>query len=185
MAIAMCWCSSASAQQRAAPVPAADPFARRGWHLELAGHGALEAWNYNISHEELFGIASGLTYGLRDGLLLTASWPLTYVSQRGVDAFVMGATFGVRGRIFRRPRWSLFLAGEVGVSDADTFVPPRGTQFNYLAIGTIGGTVRLRPGLHAVMGIQLTHVSNAGHAGRDRNPDIEAIGPKLGVLVAF
>jgi hypothetical protein len=174
-----------SAQRTADPVPAADSFARRGWYLELGGHGALEAWNYNSSHEELFGIAPGLTYGLRDGLLVTASWPFSYVSQRGVDASVIGATFGVRGRIYRRSGWSLFLGGELGVSDADTFVPPRGTRFNYLAIGTVGATVRLRRALHGLVGIQVIHVSNGGHAGRSRNPDIEAIGPRIGILVGF
>jgi hypothetical protein len=46
-----------------AAAQADDPFARRGWHLELDGRGALEAWNYNISHEELAGIYAGFTYG--------------------------------------------------------------------------------------------------------------------------
>jgi hypothetical protein len=166
-------------------VPASDPFARRGWHLALAGHGALEAWNYNISHEELLGISAGLTYGLRDGLVFTAGWPLTYVSQRGVNAVIMGGTFGVRGRIHRGHRWSLFAGGEVGVSDADTPTPPHGTRFNYLAIGTVGVTARMRPGVHLLAGAQVIHVSNGGYAGRDRNPDIEAIGPTLGILMAF
>jgi opacity protein-like surface antigen len=183
--LAAAWSHTASAQRAAPPPSADDPFARRGWHLELGGRGALEAWNYNISHEELFGIAPGLTYGLRNGLVLTLSWPLTYVSQRGVDAYVMGATFGVRERIYRRRRWSLFLGGELGVSEADTIVPPRGTRFNYLAQGTVGATVRLARGLHALAGIELTHVSNGGHAGRNRNPDIEAIGPRVGVLMGF
>jgi opacity protein-like surface antigen len=186
---------SAGAAARAAAQDA-DPFERRGWHLELGGRGALEAWNYNISHEELVGISAGFTYGLRDGLVFTAGWPLTYVSQRGVDALIMGGTFGVRGRIYRRPRWSLFAGGEVGVSDADTNVPPRGTHFNYLAIGTVGVTIRLRRdsgaarpagpnGLYLLAGAEVIHVSNGGFAGRDRNPDIEAIGPRIGLLLAF
>jgi hypothetical protein len=162
-----------------------DSFARRGWQLELGGSAALEAWNYNISHEELFGIAIGLNYGLLNGLVLTASWPLVYVSQRGVDATVIGATVGVRGRILRRPRWSFFLSGALGVSDADTFVPPRGTRFNYLAIGGIGVTGRVCAGVHWLAGLDVIHVSNAGHAGRDRNPDIEAIGPRVALLLAF
>jgi hypothetical protein len=162
-----------------------DPFARRGWQLELGGSAALEAWNYNISHEELFGIAVGLNYGLLNGLVLTASWPLSYVSQRGVDAWVMGATIGVRGRIVRRPRWSFFLSGALGVSEADTFVPPRGTRFNYLAIGGIGVIGRVRAGVHLLAGLDVIHVSNAGYAGRDRNPDIEAIGPRLALLLGF
>ena len=44
--------------------------------MELGASGALEAWNYNISHEELAGIATGITYGLREGLVLTGSWPM-------------------------------------------------------------------------------------------------------------
>ena len=97
----------ASAQPAASPARAADdPFARRGWQMELGGSAALEAWNYNISHEELFGISVGLNYGLLNGLVLTVSWPVSYVSQRGVDASVVGATIGVRGRFVRRPRWS-------------------------------------------------------------------------------
>ena len=54
--------------------------------MELGASAALEAWNYNISHEELGGIATGITYGVREGLVLTGSWPMYFVSQRGVDA---------------------------------------------------------------------------------------------------
>jgi hypothetical protein len=177
--------SSSTARAQQAPGPVDDPFARRGWHLELGGHGALEAWNYNISREEMAGVVPGLTYGLRRGLQLTASWPLYFVSQRGVDAYLMGATIGVRGRIYRRDRWAAFLELKVGVSESDTYVPPRGTQFNYLAHGGAGITMRLRRGVHGLAGLEWIHVSNGGFAGRDRNPDIEAIGPRVGVLVAF
>ena len=67
---------AAAAQWAPAPPAAADPFARRGWHVELGASAALEAWNYNISHEELGGIATGITYGVREGLVLTGSWPM-------------------------------------------------------------------------------------------------------------
>jgi hypothetical protein len=177
--------AAVSAQWAPAPVPAADPFAHRGWHMELGVHGALEAWNYNISHEELAGFVSGITYGVRDGLVLTGSWPMYFVSQRGVDAYLVGATFGVRGRIYRRKRWAAFLEMKVGVSGADTYVPPRGTRFNYLALGGGGVTMHIRPGLHWIAGLEWIHVSNGGFAGRDRNPDIEAIGARLGVLIGF
>lgn len=177
--LVLSWPSHAIAQATA------NPFERRGWHFELGARGALEAWNYNISYERLAGAEVGLTYGLRNGLVLTTSWPLTYVEQRGVNACIMGATFGVRGRIYSRPRWSLFAGGQVGVSDADTIVPPRGTRFNYLAIGMVGVTARIRPGLHLLAGAEVVHISNGGYAGRDRNPDIEAIGPRVGILVGF
>ena len=177
--------AAAVAQWAPGPVPAADPFARRGWHQELGVHGALEAWNYNISHEELAGFVPGITYGLRDGLVLTGSWPMYFVSQRGVDAYLVGATIGVRGRVYRRERWAAFLELKVGVSSADTYVPPRGTRFNYLALGGGGVTARIRPGLHWIAALEWIHVSNGGFAGRDRNPDVEAIGLRLGVLIGF
>jgi hypothetical protein len=106
-----------------------DPFARHGWHLELAGQKAYEAWNYNISYEEMQGFTVGLSYGLRNGVVLIARSPLHYVSQSNVDAYLIGATVGLRTRIYKRRRASIFLEFEVGISEADTAVPPRGTRF--------------------------------------------------------
>jgi hypothetical protein len=166
-------------------VRACDPFRSGSWQLELTGHGALETWNYNISHEEMYGTFAGLSYGLRDGLALTVSAPLYYIDQRGIDGWLLGATFGVRGRVYRRSAMSVFLGFEVGVSEADTFVPPRGTRFNYLALGSGGVTVRVKPRVHVLAGLKWVHVSNNGLAGRQRNPDIEAVGIQLGVLIGF
>jgi hypothetical protein len=165
--------------------PPDDPFARRGWHLELGGHGAFETWNYNISREELYGLRAGLTYGLGKGLTLVAGAPLYHVSQRGIDGYLLGATFGLRGRVYRRARLSVFWEFEVGISEADTAVPPRGTRFNYLAIGGGGTTLRLRTGVHLLTGLKWIHISNNGLAGRSRNPDIEAVGPHAAVLLRF
>jgi hypothetical protein len=179
--------SAAGAQERRAAAPAAadDPFARRGWHLEMGTHGALETWNYNGSHEEMLSAYTGFTYGLGRGIVLKVGSPLYYVWQRGTDGWLLGGTWGVRGRIVERRRWSLFWEFEVGVSEADTYVPPRGTRFNYLALGGSGVTVRVRPGVHLLGGLRWVHVSNNGLAGRDRNPDIEAVGPTVGLLVGF
>lgn len=163
----------------------ADPFSRRGWHLELGTHGALETWNYNLSHEEMLCAYTGITYGVGKGVVLKIGSPLYYVWQRGTDGWLLGLTWGARGGIVRRTRWSVFWEFEVGISEADTQVPPRGTRFNYLALGGSGVAFRLRPGLHAVGSLRWVHVSNNGRAGRDRNPDIEAVGPALGVLLAF
>jgi hypothetical protein len=162
-----------------------DAFARRSWHLELGGHGALETWNYNGSHEELYGLRSGFTYGIGNGITFIAGWPLYYVSQRGVDGYLLGTTFGLRGKIYRHGRFSMFLEFEVGVSETDTPVPPRGTRFNYLATGGAGTTIRIRRGMHVLTGLKWVHLSNNGLAGRDRNPDIEAVGPHASVLVRF
>jgi hypothetical protein len=178
-------CALSAAVAKAQTTQDDDPFARRSWHLELGGHGALETWNYNGSREELYAAEAGLTYGLGNGITLRAAWPLYYVAQRNTDASLLGATIGVRGRIYRRGRLSMFLEGEVGVSEADTFVPPRGTRFNYVALGGVGFTTRIGRGLHLLSGLKLLHVSNNGLAGRDRNPDIEAVGPHAAVLMKF
>jgi Lipid A 3-O-deacylase (PagL) len=171
--------------QTQAPPAATDPFADRSWHLELALHSGVEAWNYNRSREEMYGLSAGLTYGLINGLVFTARAPLYYVSQRGTDAMLFGTSIGVRGRVYRHRRVSLFLEIDVGISEADIATPPRGTRFNYLALGGAGATITVRNGLHLLASMRWAHVSNGGLAGRDRNPDIEMIGLQVGVLVGF
>jgi hypothetical protein len=162
-----------------------DPLSKRGWHLELTAHGALETWNYNDNHEEMLGVFTGFTYGVREGLAVKIAFPLYHVWQRGTDAYLFGTTWGVRGRLVRKPRWSAFWEFEIGVSEADTYTPPRGTRFNYLVKGGGGMTVRVRPGVHALAGLRWVHVSNNSLAGRSRNPDLEAVGPMVGMLVGF
>ena len=167
------------------PAPPLDSLSRRAWHLELTGHGAIETWNYNGSHEDVLGLFAGMTYGIRDGLAVKVASPLYYVWQRGTDAYLFGLTWGLRGRLLKKPQWSAFWEFEVGVSEADTYVPPRGTRFNYLAIGGGGLTLRLGPGVHVVGGLRWVHVSNNRLAGRSRNPDLEAVGPTVGLLYGF
>ena len=178
---------TARAQQptRLPSPPADDPFARRAWTLEISSHGALETWNYNTSHEEMLAIIPGFTYGLGKGVTIKVGSPLFRVWQRGTDAYLLGVTAGVRSRVLRRGGWSLFWEFEVGVSEADTLVPPRGTRFNYLVQGGAGVTMRICPGVHALAGLRWIHVSNNGLAGPSRNPDIEAVGPTIGVLIGF
>jgi hypothetical protein len=173
------------AQTSQPPSIPGNPFSRHGWHVEFAYHAAAETWNYNISREEMHGVSTGLTYGLREGLVLTARVPLYFIDQRGIDGLLLGATAGVRGRVYRYRRVSFFLELDVGISEADTDVPPRGTRFNYLAMGGGGVTVGLRPGVHLLAAMRWGHVSNGGLAGRSRNPDIESVGPQLGVLLGF
>lgn len=162
-----------------------DPFARGRWHFEAQSHAALEAWNYNTSHEELYGLQEGVTYGLRDGLVLTSTQRIAYVSQRANDSWLLGITAGLRGRVYRRGRLSVFLEFQAGISDAAIAAPPRGTRFNYLVTGAGGAVVRLRPRVSLVTSLQWIHLSNNSLKGPGRNPDIEAIGPTFGLLVAF
>jgi hypothetical protein len=178
-------CASAGAQTPDAREDAADAFARHRWHFEAGLHGALETWNYNGSHEELYGLAEGVTYGIRDGLVLTINQRIYYVSQRANDSWLLGLTFGFRGRVYRRGRVTAFIEGDVGISDAAVAAPPRGTRFNYLALGSGGLLVRLTPRVHALGALQWIHLSNNSLKGPGRNPDTEAVGPRVGVVVGF
>ena len=170
---------------RAQSADPADPFAKGRWHFETDAVAALEAWNYNISHEELYGLSEGVTYGMRDGLVLRANQRFVYVSQRAEDAVLLGLTIGVRGRVYQRGRVSVFLQGDVGISYSAIAAPPRGTRFNYIAMGGGGLMVRVRPRIHVVSALHVIHFSNASLEGPSRNPDIEAIGPSLGLLFRF
>ena len=117
--------------------------------------------------------------------MLKAQQRFHYVSQRKNDTWVLGLTVGLRQRLYRRGRASGFLQFEFGVTDAAIAAPPRGTRFNYLAIGGGGLIVRLKPALHLVTSLDVIHLSNASLKGADRNPDIEAVGPTLGLIVGF
>jgi hypothetical protein len=184
-AIALLATITISAYAQTEPQPPDDAFASGRWHAEFALQAALEAWNYNPSHEELYGLVQGVTYGLRNGLVLTLRQRLIYVSQRRNDSRVLGLTGGLRGRLYRRGRASVFLQFDFGISDAAIAVPPRGTRFNYLALGGGGFTWRINRRLDAITTLEVIHVSNAGIAGPDRNPDIEAIGPSVGLIIGF
>jgi hypothetical protein len=171
---------------RAQTFPAGgDPFAAGRWHFEVDAVAAVEAWNYNISHEEMYGLSEGVTYGVGKGLVLRANQRFAYVSQRSEDAVLLGLTIGMRGRVYQRGRVSAFVQGDVGISHTAVATPPRGTRFNYLAAAGAGVTVRVRPRLHLVGTLQMVHVSNFGVKGPGRNPDIEAIGPSIGMIVGF
>jgi hypothetical protein len=179
LALAVMTCSPAAA---AAQV---DPFARRAWVLDLSATGLSEAWNYNESREELYGVDLGMAYAARDGLVLHVGSMLAYTSQRGADAVIVGVVGGPRWAVFRRAGRSLTIELDVGVSRAELPVPPRGTRFNYVFRPTIGAVWPIGAGLIGTAGLTWLHLSNNGLAGRHRNPDVQAIGLRLGVLLPF
>ena len=131
------------------------------------------------------GEFAGISYGIRDGLALKIASPLYYVWQRGTDGYLFGLTWGVRGRLLRRPRWSAFWEFDVGLSESDTYVPPRGTRFNYLAIGGGGITIRLRPGVHALGGVDGSTSRTTVSPGARPQSDIEASAPPSGCCFGF
>lgn len=168
-----------------AQTPAEDLFASRAWHIEFQAHGAIETWNYNVSHENMVALTPGLTYGLGKGTVFVVQAPLYFIEQRGPDALLLGMTWGVRSRFLKNQRWTAYWEFEVGISKSDAFTPPGGTRFNYLAVGGAGVTRRVARDAHLLTGLKWIHVSNNGLAGRRRNPDIEAVGPQVALLMRF
>ena len=175
--------AAAGAAHAQSPEPG--PFTRGTWHFEADVSAAFELWNHNISHEDLFGLTQAVTYGVRDGFTLGGAQRFLYISQRGQDGVLLGLTATGRRRIGRPGRVTGFLQGDLGISYTAIATPPRGTRFNFLAIGGGGVLVRLSPRAHFVTTALLTHISNGGIEGRSRNPDIEALGVTLGVNVRF
>ena len=131
--------------------------------------------------EEIYGLLQGDVW-LRDGVVLTGA-SLYYLSQR-LKTPACWEYRGDEGRVYRRRRIPVS-AVRFGASDAAVATPPRGTRFNYLALGGGGVLVSVKPRVHLIATLELMHISNANLKGPDRNPDIEAIGPSLGVIIGF
>ena len=173
--------AAAARAQQTAP----DAFTRGTWHFETEASAAFEAWNYNGSHEDLFGLTQAVTYGVGEGFALRGAQRFFYVSQRAEDAVLLGLTIGVRQRIGRHGRVTGFVQGDLGIAYTAIATPPRGTRFNYLAIGGGGVLIRTSPRVHVVTTALLTHISNASLKGPSRNPDIEALGVTVGMNLRF
>jgi hypothetical protein len=168
------------------PPSADDPFAEHQLRVEVAGDAGFEAWNFNDSHEQLYGGTAGVSYGLGHGVAFKADQRTRYVAQRGPNSLLMGVTMGLRGRIHQGSRVTAFIEMDVGASYATVATPPNGTRFNWLAIGGPGMLVRLTPRMQLAGTVMVTHVSNGNFTGvLGRNPDIEAIGPAVGLLIGF
>ena len=112
-------------------------------------------------------------------------FPAVYHEQQTATAFLNGLVPSVRFRLFSRKDFTLFLDAGAGVSWSDTTTPPRGTRFNFLLIVSSGFMYKLTPQIYAVASARLLHLSNASLMGRDRNPDIEALGGTFGIYFGF
>jgi hypothetical protein len=147
--------------------------------LDVAATVLREAWDFNESTEWLSGALAGLDRRMWRGLAVRGEAVALRVAQQGDDAWLVGFTVGTRVRWNHaglRPLIDL----AVGLSDATTAVPPRGTAFNYLATLGAGVEMPARGALVSVTGRWL-HASNAGREGNHRNPDIQSLGVVFGI----
>jgi hypothetical protein len=163
-----------------------DPFEKSALGVEF-GLGLLgEAWNLNERREWLADGSLVIWWAFANGAALVIEFHAIRVFQRSSrNAFVNGLTPILRWRLRHAEPWSVFVEFGPGISWSDTVVPPRGTRFNYLIQAGTGLTRRLGRQMHAVVGLRWLHVSNNSREGRDRNPDIEALGGYAGLSVVF
>lgn len=173
--------SERALQQGAVPAiqetPRLGPFEKGAVGVEF-GLGLLgEAWNLNRGREWLADGTLSVWWAFVNRASLVAQVHATRVFQQpNRDAFVTGFTPLVRFQLLDKEYLDLFTEIGVGASWSDTVVPPRGTRFNYVGLAGLGVSRRLGRQTHAIVGFRWLHLSNNGREGRDRNPDIQAIG---------
>ena len=146
----------------------------RCWNVDLAATALVEAWDQNEHREALGGIIAGIDRPAWRGLALRGEALVARVRQRGNDAALGGITVGTRLR-WRAGGTRPFLDVGVGFAKASARIPVRGTTSNYVALAGGGIEVPLQR-VSAALGARWLHLSNNGRAGRDRNPDIQALG---------
>lgn len=149
----------------------------------MAGDVYREAWNYNVSDEDLFGGTVGLWYPAGRDWSIGAELLVLWVHQERVPSTGLAGIALIARRRFHRDAVSYFIEGGGGVSHAARFVPQRGTRFNYVGQAAFGITHETSRYVHFIASFRFLHISNNGLAGRDRNPDIEAFGIQIGMLL--
>ena len=159
-------------------------FGSNGWNVEVSGQFLVEAWDLNVSKESLFGGTVGLGYALAERWQINAELSFLRVSQDTSYDVLLSAVSGiVRWRAYQDGPVSIFLEIGPGVSYASDEVPAGGTRFNLVLQAGGGMTYRLVPRVNLVGGLCWLHLSNNGLNGRDKNPDIQALGMYLGWVV--
>jgi hypothetical protein len=165
--------------------PPADPFTRHATSLEFGTAVMPEAWNYNESREWLFEGSGSMWWVFKKGFAVGIELQQVRVFQKTPDAWVQGFSPLFRWRYLERPAWNAYLEVGPGISWSDRPTPPRGTLFNYLFQSETGVMRRLTASTHAVAAFRFLHLSNNGREGITHNPDIEALGLRLGVAIWF
>ncbi|HEY2589916.1 MAG TPA: acyloxyacyl hydrolase [Tepidisphaeraceae bacterium] len=162
--------------------PAAFP--KGTWDLEVGGSFAWEFYPYD--HEKIAAGSVGVGYYLADNFAAALSVPVSHVRQPEThDATMVGLDLQLRYHFLQRDRVTLFADAIGGLAQADHPVPPGGTYFNFTLQLGLGATYRLADHAYFVGGLHFFHLSNAAIEGVDRNPDLNAVQPYLGVMFTF
>jgi hypothetical protein len=154
------------------------------WQVDVAGVALAEAWDFNEGAESLAGLALGAQRRVWKALTVRAEGVVLHVEQAGDDGWLRGFTIGTRTR-WGASRIKPFVHLGVGLSDATTPVPARGTRINFLALVGGGVQIPIRAQFLVDFGARWFHVSNNGREGRNRNPDIQALGAVIAIGWAY
>jgi hypothetical protein len=163
----------------------ATPSTAFGRSLELTASHFVESWNFNGSREVLSGGAAAVPFIERRRWSALVEVRFMRVGQRSKDAYVGGVSALARRIVRQRGRKTVFIEGGLGASYGTVPVPDRGTRFNYLVQAGVGGMFSVSPRVDLVADVRVLHLSNLSLAGRNRNPDIQALGGQLGVVMRF
>jgi hypothetical protein len=159
----------------AAPLDAQEP----RWTVDVTPASYVEAWDLNEEREWLTGLQVGIDRAVWRAVAVRAEGLLLHVRQATDDAWLRGATIGMRARR-RRDRAQIFLDLAGGRAHAGQPVPPRGTQASYILL--LGGGLEIPwSRVHLTASARWFHLSNNGSEGRHQNPDIQALGAFAGI----
>lgn len=164
-----------------APSPAGAPAGP--WTVQFVGDIYREVWDYNLSDEDLFGAAAAALYRVSRRWSVGVETLLFAVHQERVPSVAVAGIAPLLRWHRLRTGGSYFAEGGGGLSYATGIVPERGTQFNYIGHLGVGLTRTFSSGTTFVGSLRWLHLSNNSLAGRSRNPDIQAIGLRAGVVV--
>jgi hypothetical protein len=147
-----------------------EQFPRGTWDLQVNGTFFLARTNPRL--EQFTGGSVGIGYYFRDRLSIQADVPVYWINQRqpGVAA---GFDLLARWHFYERGRLSVYLDGGAGLLVSQRDVPHDGTRFNFTPQIGVGATWLLDRQTYLFGGARLSHLSNAGIWGHDRNPSVD------------
>lgn len=161
----------------------APPFPKGTWDVEAGGAFAWEFYPYD--HEKIATGSAGIGYYLADNFGASLTVPVSHIRQYTQDATMAGLDLTLRYHFLQYERFTAFGDLSGGIAQANHIVPPGGTYFNFTAKLGIGATWRLADQLYLVGGVNYFHLSNAAIRGINRNPDLNATQPYLGLMIRF
>jgi hypothetical protein len=153
-------------------------------NLEFSGQFLVEAWDLNLTKESLLGGTVALGYSLSDRVQLNTELSLLRVKQgASYEVLVPAISPIVRWRSHTHGPVSVFWEIGPGISYATNEVPVGGTRFNYVFQVGGGMSYTFSSGINLVGGLRWLHLSNNSLNGRDKNPDIQAVGIYVGWVI--